>query len=158
MDLNCFANSLPAKIDSMPQSGDDTMTQRGQNLASVFSRQEMALARRTMDDSSQLVWRLLASGGEISCLHSAGIGSGELRAAARQALALNAERYRRTSRQQRLAENYPRAFQKWSGEEEARLLELHAAGKTLREIAAFVGRQPQSVKERLLRLKTSACS
>jgi hypothetical protein len=51
-----------------------------------------------------------------------------------------------------MLKHYPRAYEKWCPDEEVRVIELYSAGKTLREIAAVVKRQPQAVKLRLQRL------
>jgi predicted Rossmann fold nucleotide-binding protein DprA/Smf involved in DNA uptake len=48
---------------------------------------------------------------------------------------------------------HPRAYPKWSAEEEARLLRLRGEGKTRREIARELGRQPGAISSRLRKIQ-----
>ena len=49
-------------------------------------------------------------------------------------------------------QTHPRAYEKWSIEEEERLNRLHGEGLSIQEIAEQLGRQPGAVRSRLLRL------
>jgi hypothetical protein len=48
--------------------------------------------------------------------------------------------------------NHPNAYAPWTDEQELHLLELHEAGKPVREIARQLGRQPGGVIRRLEKL------
>ncbi|HUT36237.1 MAG TPA: hypothetical protein VNE39_22300 [Planctomycetota bacterium] len=48
--------------------------------------------------------------------------------------------------------NYPRAYEKWTPEEEAHLRELAARGSSIRELAAQIQRQPGAIRSRLDRM------
>ncbi len=47
---------------------------------------------------------------------------------------------------------HPRAYEKWSAEEDARLTELFRSGKNVQEIAAILHRQPGAIRSRLVKL------
>ena len=47
---------------------------------------------------------------------------------------------------------HPRAYQNWTAEEEAELKALTARGRTIRELAAALQRQPGAIRSRLHRL------
>jgi hypothetical protein len=72
--------------------------------------------------------------------------------AAREALILNGAAKTREERLAKIQQRYPRAYEKWSVEEEERIERLYKEGKTIREIAADCHRQPNAIKSRLERL------
>jgi hypothetical protein len=47
---------------------------------------------------------------------------------------------------------YPRAYEKWSHEEDTRLAELARSGKSVKEIAAKLQRQPSAIRSRMAKL------
>lgn len=49
-------------------------------------------------------------------------------------------------------QKHPRAYERWSDEEEDRLKYLHDKGLTVPEVAEQLGRQPSAIRSRLLRL------
>jgi DNA-binding NarL/FixJ family response regulator len=55
----------------------------------------------------------------------------------------------------RIRRTYPNAYDPWTADEIARLLELNRSGKTIDEIAAYLGRQPSAIRSRLERTLTS---
>ncbi|GAB3763455.1 response regulator transcription factor [Microlunatus parietis] len=49
-------------------------------------------------------------------------------------------------------EEHPHAYRRWDENQERELLDLHAAGLSVREIAERTGRQPGGIRSRLNRL------
>lgn len=49
---------------------------------------------------------------------------------------------------------YPKAYEKWTSEEDAQLIELFNAGKTTREIAEKLLRQPSAISSRLQKIES----
>jgi DNA-binding CsgD family transcriptional regulator len=113
-----------------------------------------AAGKGKLSAKSQQILEMLSSGmPEISILgQDDRITRRDLVDAAREALILNDAAVVRTARVAKMLKHYPRAYEKWCPDEEVRVIELYSAGKTLREIAAVVKRQPQAVKLRLQRL------
>lgn len=54
-----------------------------------------------------------------------------------------------SSSMQRARAAYPRAYEKWEPVEEERLMKLHQAGRSIRDIASELGRQPSAIESRL---------
>ncbi len=46
----------------------------------------------------------------------------------------------------------PRAYEQWSAGEDAQLAQLVASGETVEKIAARLGRQPDAIRARMMRL------
>ncbi len=57
---------------------------------------------------------------------------------------------------QRVKQSHPRAYEKWTPEEERELARLHEVGRSINEIAAELGRQPAAISSRLRRTGVSA--
>jgi ATP-dependent DNA helicase RecQ len=55
-------------------------------------------------------------------------------------------------RLQTIKQGHPRAYEKWTQEEDAELLSLHAAGMPLSELATRFRRQPSAIRSRLAKL------
>lgn len=55
-------------------------------------------------------------------------------------------------RMAKIRTQYPRAYEKWTEDEDADLQRRHAEGASLRELAALLGRQPGAIESRLRRL------
>ncbi|MEK7108360.1 MAG: hypothetical protein AAB898_01685, partial [Patescibacteria group bacterium] len=51
----------------------------------------------------------------------------------------------------RVRRKHPNAYRPWSEEEDARLAELHAARKTVKDISKSLGRQPGAIRSRLVK-------
>lgn len=64
----------------------------------------------------------------------------------------NTEDAGRTLSLSKLRERYPRAYEKWSPEEEEDLLDLYKKGLRPREIGEQIGRQPSAVRTHLEKL------
>lgn len=52
----------------------------------------------------------------------------------------------------RIREKHPQAYERWSADDEQRLLELKRQGFAARKIAVELGRQPSAIRSRLARL------
>jgi uncharacterized Zn finger protein (UPF0148 family) len=52
----------------------------------------------------------------------------------------------------RIRETHPRAYERWSDEEDGRLKEMHLAGRTAAEIAGDLQRQPSAIRSRLQKM------
>jgi ribonuclease D len=55
-------------------------------------------------------------------------------------------------RLQTIKQAHPRAYEKWTQEEDAELLSLHGAGTALSKLAAHFRRQPSAIRSRLAKL------
>ncbi|MCG2767235.1 MAG: hypothetical protein L6435_02480 [Anaerolineae bacterium] len=74
-------------------------------------------------------------------------------AAAREALEVaSAEASDYHERLSDIRREHPRAYEKWSTEEEQRLEQMVAAGQSTRDIASDLGRQPSAIQSRIKRL------
>ncbi len=107
-----------------------------------------------LSEKSLLILAMLSDGSSEETIMEAdaSICREDIANAAKEALLLNRAAQSRDDRSEKIRRYYPRAFEKWSPDEEKRVIELYNAGKTLREIAAIVERQPNSIKSRLERL------
>lgn len=56
----------------------------------------------------------------------------------------------------RVREKYPRAYERWTEDEDAELQQLHQQGVPTSEIAAHFGRQPNAITSRLIKLGLAA--
>ncbi len=107
-----------------------------------------------LSEKSAHILRLLGSGlsDEEIIASDPAIKREHIVLAAREALVLNSSARTQQERIKRIVQRHPRAYEKWTHDEELRVAELYKLGKTLREIAASVQRQPSAVKNRLDRL------
>jgi ATP-dependent DNA helicase RecQ len=97
--------------------------------------------------------KLAKHGAELRALMREPGGSASARAPVAQAALPDGEA--RTYHEERVAEArklHPRAFERWSGDEDEQLRGLVAAGRTLDEISAALERQPGAVRIRAERL------
>lgn len=53
---------------------------------------------------------------------------------------------------QTIKQVHPRAYEKWTEEEDAELLSLHGAGTPLSKLATHFRRQPSAIRSRLAKL------
>jgi hypothetical protein len=51
-----------------------------------------------------------------------------------------------------MKQQHPRAYEKWTQEEDAKLLSLYTRGKSLSQIAIHFERQPSAIRARLTKL------
>ena len=52
----------------------------------------------------------------------------------------------------KVRQRHPRAYEKWSAEEDERLKEQYGQGRNVSELAELFGRQPSGIRSRLIRL------
>lgn len=107
-----------------------------------------------LSEKSLTVMRMFASGlSEDDVLKKdPAIRREHITIAAREALILNNSALTHQEKLDKILQRHPRAYEKWSHDEEQRVLELYKLGKTMREISAAVQRQPTAIKNRLNRL------
>jgi predicted amidophosphoribosyltransferase len=72
--------------------------------------------------------------------------------AAKQALLLVTRDRLERRRLGQARRQYPRTFDKWCALDDQQLVDLYRTGKTLREIATILKRQPRAIKSRLSKL------
>ena len=132
LDLQEFINELPQwgnlqqrQLTELQQQVDNALAQLSQEIAVIPSRVEEAVASR---------------GGEINPR----LGSG-----------LNAEQKnadRAKTQNEKIRQKYPRAYVKWSREEDENLQKEYASGQQIGELAQRFERQPSAIRSRLQKL------
>lgn len=107
-----------------------------------------------LSEKSIYIFRLMSVGKSADeiCLQDPAVSKDNIARAAREALILNSAARGWHDRLQSILEQHPRAYEKWTHQEEQTLIELYNRGKTLREIAAKMQRQPHAIKQRMERL------
>lgn len=70
-------------------------------------------------------------------------------AAAEEALQLSESILDYSKRMEKAKERYPRAYERWDAEDDARLRLLHREGNSIARIAVMLGRQPSAIRSRL---------
>jgi DNA-binding CsgD family transcriptional regulator len=123
----------------------------GLHTRSFFSKALLPNGKAKLSDKSTEIFRQLSSGlSEETILQTQPlIDRLDIVQAAREALILNQAVQVRDERSDKVMRQYPRAYDKWSPDEERRVAEMYNSGKTMREIAATVLRQPNAIKNRL---------
>ena len=103
----------------------------------------------TLSNKSVHVLTLIAEGHSYAQIveGSHGLTYTDIFAAAKEAL-LVAEG-KADSAMARMNSKHSRAYEKWSAGEVRKLLDLHAEGRSAREIAAHLGRRPSAIRSRL---------
>ncbi|MEG4802355.1 hypothetical protein QUB63_20880 [Microcoleus sp. ARI1-B5] len=132
LDLQEFINELPQwgnlqqrQLTELQQQVDNALAQLSQEIAVIPSRVQEAVASR---------------GGEINQQ----LGSG-----------LNADRKnadRAKTQNEKIRHKYPRAYVKWSREEDENLQKEYASGQQIGELAQRFERQPSAIRSRLQKL------
>ncbi len=132
LDLQQFINELPQwgnlqqrQLTELQQKVDNALAELSEEIAVIPNRVQEALASR---------------GGEI---HPQ-FGSG-----------LNAEQkngYRPKTQNEKIRQKYPRAYVKWSQDEEENLKKEYASGQQIDELAQRFQRQPSAIRSRLQKL------
>lgn len=104
-----------------------------------------------LSETSADILRMLSSGltNEEMLALNPSLSESDIALAAKEALRLNFVAQTHQERLSKIVQRYPRAYDKWSPDEEQRVAELYKEGKTLREIAAVVERQPNAIRSRL---------
>ena len=132
LDLQEFINELPQwgnlqqrQLTELQQQVDNALAQLAQEIAVIPSRVEEVVASRA---------------GEIN----QPLGSG-----------LNAEQKnadRAKTQNEKIRQKYPRAYVKWSLEEDENLQKEYASGQQIGELAQRFERQPSAIRSRLQKL------
>jgi hypothetical protein len=104
-----------------------------------------------LSKKSVAVLSLIAEGYSYSQIIDShpGITFMDIFAAAREALSVNESPSDYHDRIARIKTEYPKAYTRWTDEEDGRLADMHAQGKALSEIAACFQRQPSAIRSRL---------
>ncbi|MEG4969010.1 hypothetical protein QUB11_20545 [Microcoleus sp. B6-A1] len=132
LDLQQFINELPQwgnlqqrQLTELQQKVDNALAEISEEIAAIPNRVQEALASR---------------GGEINPQ----LGSG-----------LNAEQkngYRPKTQNEKIRQKYPRAYVKWSQDEDENLKKEYASGQQIDELAQRFQRQPSAIRSRLQKL------
>lgn len=132
LDLQQFINELPQwgslqqrQLTELQQKVNDALAELSEEIAVIPNRVQEALASR---------------GGEINPQ----LGSG-----------LNAEQkngYRPKTQNEKIRQKYPRAYVKWSQDEDENLKQEYASGQQIDELAQRFQRQPSAIRSRLQKL------
>lgn len=107
-----------------------------------------------LSEKSVAIMRMLSKGMSTEQIVAAdpAVQRDHIAVAAREALVLNNAARSFQERMERITAASPRAYEKWTRDEEIRLIEMYNFGKTIREIAATLNRPPNAIRNRLDRL------
>lgn len=132
LDLQQFINELPQwgnlqqrQLTELQQKVDNALAELSEEIAVIPNRVQEALASRAGEINSQL-------------------DSG-----------LNAEQkngYRPKTQNEKIRQKYPRAYVKWSQDEDENLKQEYASGQQIDELAQRFQRQPSAIRSRLQKL------
>ncbi|MEG4245460.1 hypothetical protein QUA46_19655 [Microcoleus sp. MON2_D6] len=132
LDLQQFINELPQwgnlqqrQLTELQQKVDNALAELSEEIAVIPNRVQEALASRGGEINPQLV-------------------SG-----------LNAEQkngYRPKTQNEKIRQKYPRAYVKWSQDEDENLKQEYASGQQIDELAQRFQRQPSAIRSRLQKL------
>ncbi|MEG4427845.1 MULTISPECIES: hypothetical protein [unclassified Microcoleus] len=132
LDLQQFINELPQwgnlqqrQLTELQQKVDNALAELSEEIAVIPNRVQEALASRGGEINPQLV-------------------SG-----------LNAEQkngYRPKTQNEKIRQKYPRAYVKWSQDEDENLKKEYASGQQIDELAQRFQRQPSAIRSRLQKL------
>lgn len=132
LDLQQFINELPQwgnlqqrQLTELQQKVDNALAELSEEIAVIPNRVQEALAHRGGEINPQLV-------------------SG-----------LNAEQkngYRPKTQNEKIRQKYPRAYVKWSQDEDENLKKEYASGQQIDELAQRFQRQPSAIRSRLQKL------
>lgn len=132
LDLQQFINELPQwgnlqqrQLTELQQKVDNALAELSEEIAVIPNRVQEALAHRGGEINPQLV-------------------SG-----------LNAEQkngYRPKTQNEKIRQKYPRAYVKWSQDEDENLKQEYASGQQIDELAQRFQRQPSAIRSRLQKL------
>jgi archaellum component FlaC len=132
LDLQQFINELPQwgslqqrQLTELQQKVDNALAELSEEIAVLPNRVQEALASR---------------GGEINPQ----LGSG-LKAAQKNG-------YRPKTPNEKIRQKYPRAYVKWSQDEDENLKKEYASGQQIDELAQRFQRQPSAIRSRLQKL------
>ncbi len=109
---------------------------------------------RRLSDKSVAVLSLIAEGHSYSQIvdgHT-DISYLDIFNAAKEALLLNESDSDYQERMVKIKHRYPRAYERWTDEEDARMSAMHEQGRTVAEMAQQMERQPSAIRARLAKL------
>ncbi|MEG4216253.1 hypothetical protein QUA27_12590 [Microcoleus sp. Pol14C6] len=132
LDLQQFINELPQwgslqqrQLTELQQKVDNALAELSEEIAVIPNRVQEALASRSGEINPQL-------------------GSG-LNAAQKNG-------YRPKTQNEKIRQKYPRAYVKWSQDEDENLKKEYASGQQIDELAQRFQRQPSAIRSRLQKL------
>jgi uncharacterized protein (DUF433 family) len=114
----------------------------------------MVTKPRYLSEKSVTVLRLIADGHSYSQIVDGNpdIKYRDIFDAAEEALRLNDTSSAYEERLESIKKRYPRAYERWTQNEDARLVALHAQGLSVDELATRFQRQPSAIRSRLDKL------
>lgn len=124
------------------------------NALSDAQNDERSAKPRAFSEQSSAILQAIAKGHSYDQILTSGTAScyPDIFGAASEALALIAESESKTSYAERVAEihrKHARAYEKWTPDEDAKLMELHRCGMSNGEIATTLQRQTSAIRSRL---------
>ena len=119
----------------------------------------MAKSNR-LSQKSVAVLGLIAEGCSYSQIVDGhpGISYLDIFAAAEEALRLSESQPEYQQRMAQIKQRYPRAYERWTAEEDAELSAMHKDGMPMEEMARHIGRQPSAIRSRLAKFGFGALS
>ncbi|UNU26927.1 hypothetical protein [Microcoleus vaginatus] len=132
LDLQQFINELPQwgslqqrQLTELQQKVDNALAELSEEIAGIPNRVQEALASR---------------GAEISPQLGSGLNGGQKNG------------YRPKTPNEKIRQKYPRAYVKWSQDEDENLKKEYASGQQIDELAQRFQRQPSAIRLRLQKL------
>jgi hypothetical protein len=132
LDLQAFINELPQwgslqqrQLTELQQKVDNALAQLSQEIAVIPNRVQEAVAHR---------------GGEINPQLGSGLNGSQKNA------------YRPKTQNEKIRQKYPRAYVKWSQDEDENLKKEYASCQEIGELAQRFQRQPGAIRSRLQKL------
>ena len=132
LDLQQFINELPQwgslqqrQLTELQQKVDNALAQLSEEIAVIPNRVQEAVASR---------------GGEINPQFGSGLNADQKNG------------YRPKTQNEKIRQKYPRAYVKWSQDEDENLKKEYASGQQIDELAQRFQRQPSAIRSRLQKL------
>ncbi|MEG4231842.1 hypothetical protein QUA40_06980 [Microcoleus sp. Pol11C3] len=132
LDLQQFINELPQwgnlqqrQLTELQQKVDNALAELSEEIAVIPNRVQEALASR---------------GGEINPQFGSGLNADQKNG------------YRPKTQNEKIRQKYPRAYVKWSQDEDENLKKEYASGQQIDELAQRFQRQPSAIRSRLQKL------
>ncbi|EGK87102.1 hypothetical protein D0A34_03995 [Microcoleus vaginatus PCC 9802] len=132
LDLQQFINELPQwgslqqrQLTELQQKVENALAELSEEIAVIPNRVEEALASR---------------GGEINPQFGSGLNADQKNG------------YRPKTQNEKIRQKYPRAYVKWSQDEDENLKKEYASGQQIDELAQRFQRQPSAIRSRLQKL------
>ncbi|MEG4008916.1 hypothetical protein QUA41_06560 [Microcoleus sp. Pol11C1] len=132
LDLQQFINELPQwgslqqrQLTELQQKVDNALAELSEEIARIPNRVQEALASRS---------------GEINPQFGSGLNAAQKNG------------YRPKTQNEKIRQKYPRAYVKWSQDEDENLKKEYASGQQIDELAQRFQRQPSAIRSRLQKL------